>query len=187
MLRSHQGHPCLIPVNGTTLQEPMILVISCSLCSPSTIIGEDLWKHYIHTSELGSWILEWCAIPRHTFIMDVWTAHPACVTYDWLKSLRALLHIFQRWTMLQRMRRDHGCMELSSGDQTNASLCMDVKMLGLIWGGSLSLLDKLVQWDQALAFQWLQQSGNVDDAKWLHPVPADHLVQPAKWPQSDSE
>ena len=78
-------------------------------------IGKDLGKRYINTSELGSPLLERRAIPRHTFIMDVWTAHPAHVTYEWFKSLRKLLHIFQKWTMYQHMKADHGCEEFSSG------------------------------------------------------------------------
>ena len=151
-------------------------------------IGKVLGQRDINTSELGSRLLEWCAIPRHTFIMDVWTAHPARVTYEWLKSLRMLLHIFQHWTMYERMHSNHGCEEFSSGDQTMVSVCMNVAMLGLIRGQLSSLITELENWDQALKCQWLQQSGDVDDAQWLHPAPSDHLLQPvAKRPCSNSD
>ena len=65
---------------------------------------------------------------------------------------------------------------------------MNVMMPGLIWGRLSSLITKLENLDQVLKYQWLQQSGDIDDAQWLGPVPPDHLLQPAaKWPRSNSD
>ena len=143
MLCSRQGHPYLIPLKGLTLQETNDLGYLILTLFSIIDIGKDLGKRYINTSELGSWLLEWRAIPRHTFIMDVWTAHPARVTYEWLKSLRMLLHIFQHWTICQRMHSDHGCEALSSGDQTMVSVRMNVVMPGLICSRLSSLITEL--------------------------------------------
>ena len=188
MLRSRQGYPYLIPSTGLTLQEANDLGYLVLTLFSIIDIGKDLGKCYINTSELGSRLLEWHAIPRHTFIMDVWTAHPACVTYEWFKSLRMLLNIFQKWTIYQRMKADHGCAEFSGGDHTMVSVRMDVAMPGLICGRLSSLITELENWDQHLERQWLQQSGDIDDAQWLRPVPSDHLLQPvAKRPRSNSD
>ena len=68
------------------------------------------------------------------------------------------------------------------------SVCMNVVMPGLICGQLSSLITELENWDQVLKRQWLQQSGDVDDAQWLCPVPSDHLLQPvAKRPHSNSD
>ena len=148
MLRSRQGHPYLIPSTGLTLQEANDLGYLVLTLFSIIDIGKDLGKCYINTSELGSRLLEWRAIPHHTFIMDVWTAHPARVTYEWFKSLRMLLNIFQKWTIYQRMKADHGCAEFSGGDQTMVSVHMDVAMPGLIHGRMSSLITELENWDQ---------------------------------------
>ena len=61
-------------------------------------------------------------------------------------------------------------------------------MPGLIRGRLSSLITELENWDQILECQWLQQSGDIDDAQWLRPVPSDHLLQPvAKGPRSNSD
>ena len=134
MLRSRQGHPYLIPLTGLTLQEANDLGYLVLTLFSIINIGKDLGKRYINTSELERQLLEWRVIPHCTFIMDVWTAHPARVTYEWFKSLRMLLNIFQKWTIYQCLKVDHGCAEFSGGDQTMVSVRMDVAMPGLICG-----------------------------------------------------
>ena len=62
MLRSHQGHPCLNPSKGLTLQEANDLVYLMLTLFFIFNIGKDLGKCYIKTSELGSWILEWQSV-----------------------------------------------------------------------------------------------------------------------------
>ena len=147
MLHSCQGHPYLIPSKGLTLQEANDLGYLVLTLFSIVDIGKDLGKCYIDASELGSRLLEWRAIPCRTFIMDVGTAHPACVTNEWLKSLRMLLYFFQRWTMDQHMHSDHGCEEFSSEDQTMASVHINVVMPGLIRGQLSSLITELENWD----------------------------------------